>query len=292
MSQAYIFVRFNIGLVAARSQRYYYDMSPTINNYFTRDTYCTIFSMLHIEHPKHVLPFSVYLQLLARLACSTSVAPAHLERATPKHARLRLLEKHVVTKHYGDVARKKRRNKTTQDERTATPTCRPVLVHKTTIHPSLVHRTTEAQYTRMTLVEDLTKTSDDNERLRLILKHFACDSGSIHKLGEDGNLHLKASGPGMPDVVLDKIRVIPVGKGMAGMCVERNDVVYSCNIQQDSSENVQPGAKQSGLQGSIVLPIRAAAEKAVGALGVASKKERTFTEAETAELMECAKIIA
>jgi L-methionine (R)-S-oxide reductase len=247
-------------------------MSPTINNYFTRDTYCTIFSMLNIEHPKHVLPLSVYLQLLARLACSTSVAPAHLERATPKHARLTMA-----------TWREKKRNKTTQDERTATPTCRPILVHKTTI---------EAQYIRMTLVEDLTKTSDDNERLRLILKHFACDSGSIHKLGEDGNLHLKASGPGMPDVVLDKIRVIPVGKGMAGMCVERNDVVYSCNIQQDSSENVQPGAKQSGLQGSIVLPIRAAAEKAVGALGVASKKERTFTEAETAELMECAKIIA
>jgi L-methionine (R)-S-oxide reductase len=178
--------------------------------------------------------------------------------------------------------KKKRTKTTTQDERTATLTC----------HPSLVHKTTEAQYIRMTLVEDLTKTSDDNERLRLILKHFACDSGSIHKLGEDGNLHLKASGPGMPDVVLDKIRVIPVGKGMAGMCVERNDVVYSCNIQQDSSENVQPGAKQSGLQGSIVLPIRAAAKEAVGALGVASKKERTFTEAETAELMECAKIIA
>lgn len=144
----------------------------------------------------------------------------------------------------------------------------------------------------MTLVDDLTKTTDANERLVLILKHFACDSGAIHHLGEDGNLHLKANGPGMPEFVLEKILVIPVGKGMAGLCVERNAPVDSCNIQTDESGDVQPAAKQTGLQGSIVVPIRDGDGAAVGALGVATMKERTFTEAEIEELLECAKILA
>jgi L-methionine (R)-S-oxide reductase len=144
----------------------------------------------------------------------------------------------------------------------------------------------------MTLVEDLKKVSDENERLSLILQHFACDSGSIHKLGTDGNLHLKANGPGMPEFVLEKIRVIPVGKGMAGLCVERNAPVDSCNIQTDTTGDVNPGAKQTGLQGSIVVPIRDADGVAVGSLGVGTTKERTFTETEIMELLECAKGIA
>ena len=96
----------------------------------------------------------------------------------------------------------------------------------------------------------------------------------------------------MPEFVLEKIRIIPVGKGMAGLCVERNAAVDSCNIQTDESGDVQPGAKQTGLQGSIVVPIRDGSGVAVGALGVATMKERTFTEAEIGELLECAKILA
>lgn len=144
----------------------------------------------------------------------------------------------------------------------------------------------------MTLHEDLKQTSDDNERLSMILKKFACDSGTIHHLGEDGNLHLKATGPGMPEVVLAKISVIPVGKGMAGLSVERNAPVDSCNIQTDSSGDVNPGAKMTGLSGSIVVPVRNAEGVAVGALGVATRTDRTFTEEEIAELLDCAKILA
>lgn len=143
-----------------------------------------------------------------------------------------------------------------------------------------------------TVIESLKATSDANERLALIIQHFGCDSGAIHMLGEDGNLHLKANGPGMPDFVLDKIRVIPVGKGMAGLCIERNEPVNSCNLQTDTSGDVQEGAKPTGLQGSIVVPIRGATSTATGTLGVATMKERTFTEEEINELLEYAAILA
>jgi L-methionine (R)-S-oxide reductase len=143
------------------------------------------------------------------------------------------------------------------------------------------------------LIETLKAVIDPNERLRLIIEHFACDNGTIHMLGDDGFLHLKANGPGMPDVVLEKIRVIPVGKGMAGLCAERNAPVDSCNIQTDTTGGVQPGAKPTGLQGSIVVPIRDTMDgPAKGALGVATMKERTFTSTEIDELLECAMTLA
>ena len=147
-----------------------------------------------------------------------------------------------------------------------------------------------------TLIESLKATSDANERLALIIQHFGCDSGALHRLHDDDKmLHLEANGPGMPDFVLEKIRIIPVGKGMAGLCIERNEPVNSCNLQTDTTGNVQEGAKPTGLQGSIVVPIRSTMTSdapAIGTLGIATMKERTFTDAEINELMEYATILA
>jgi L-methionine (R)-S-oxide reductase len=143
------------------------------------------------------------------------------------------------------------------------------------------------------LTDTLKATSDASERLALILQHFGCDSGAIHLLGEDGMLHLQASGPGMPAEVLEKIQVIPVGKGMAGLCVSRNAPVDFCNLQTDDTGDVRPVAKSTGLQGSIVVPIRDSPDgPAKGTLGVANRNERTFTEAEINELLEVALILA
>jgi L-methionine (R)-S-oxide reductase len=144
------------------------------------------------------------------------------------------------------------------------------------------------------IVEQLQGTTDANERLTILLQHFHCDSGSMHMVSTDGtSLQLTAHGPGMPEFVLDKIRTIPVGKGMAGLCVERNAPVDSCNIQTDTTGDVQAGAKSTNLQGSIVVPIRQTMDgPAVGTLGIATMKERTFTESEIQELIEYAMILA
>jgi GAF domain-containing protein len=119
-----------------------------------------------------------------------------------------------------------------------------------------------------------------DDSLTRILQHFAADSGTIHLLGADGLLHLTAASRGIPQVVLDTVRTVPVGKGMAGLAVERNQPIEACNIQSDDTGDVRPGARATGLQGSIVVPIvRNGA--AVGALGVANFRERTFTPQET-----------
>lgn len=117
-----------------------------------------------------------------------------------------------------------------------------------------------------------------------IISDFSADSGTIHFLGGDGLLRLAAASPGIPDIVLATIRTIPVGKGMAGLAVERKAPVDACNLQTDTSGDVRPGAKATGLAGSIVVPIFEG-ETVVGALGIANRAERTFTEDEIARLI-------
>jgi signal transduction protein with GAF and PtsI domain len=127
--------------------------------------------------------------------------------------------------------------------------------------------------------------------LARILEGFGADSGTIHLLGDDGLLHLKCASAGIPLVVLDTVRTVPVGKGMAGLAVERRAPVNACNLQTDTSGDVRPGAKATGLQGSIVVPILRGRD-AVGALGIANRSERIFTDEEEQALLEVGRVLA
>ena len=130
-----------------------------------------------------------------------------------------------------------------------------------------------------------------SETLARILQEMSADSGTIHLLGDDGVLHLKAASAGIPQIVLDTIKAVPVGKGMAGLAVERKQPVNACNIQTDASGDVRPGARATGLQGSVVVPLLRG-EDAIGALGVATLRERTFTGEEEQLLLEIGRVLA
>ena len=133
-------------------------------------------------------------------------------------------------------------------------------------------------------VQALGRQASWEKALARILESVAADSGTIHFLGSDGHLHLEAA-IGIPAPVIETVRIVPVGKGMAGLAVQRQSPVSACNIQTDTSGDVRPGAKSTGLAGSIVVPIFEGTD-AVGALGVANRQDRAFTDVETALLME------
>jgi signal transduction protein with GAF and PtsI domain len=137
----------------------------------------------------------------------------------------------------------------------------------------------------MTTEEHRNAPHDVSTALSRIVDEFAADSGTVHFLGANRLLHLAAASPGIPDTVLAIIRTIPVGKGMAGLAVERAEPVTACNLQTDTSGDVRPGARATGLAGSIVVPIFDG-DTVVGALGVANRSERTFTDGEVARLLE------
>ena len=119
--------------------------------------------------------------------------------------------------------------------------------------------------------------------LERIVQEFGADTGSIHII-EDGVLILKAH-VGLPQRVIDIVTRVPIGKGMAGLAAERNEPVSTCNIQTDESGNVQSGAKATGVNGAIVVPIRNSEGVVRGALGIGVYRSYEYTEEETQRLI-------
>ena len=122
----------------------------------------------------------------------------------------------------------------------------------------------------------MTFSPADVAALQSILAELKADSGTVHATGPDGALHLRAA-IGIPEPVLAIVNIVPVGKGMAGLAAERKCAVNSCNIQQDTSGDVRPGARATGLAGSVAVPVLAADGRVLGVVGVATRAERTFT---------------
>ena len=136
------------------------------------------------------------------------------------------------------------------------------------------------------LLDEITKVAEDRQRvMSLLLEHLDADTGTIHELGSDGLLHLKAWAGGIPEPLLDVIRTIPIGKGIAGLAVERRKPINLCNLQSDDSGDVRPRARETGVQGSICVPMMSG-DKALGALGVATRQERDFTDSEIGLLLQ------
>ena len=127
--------------------------------------------------------------------------------------------------------------------------------------------------------------------LAKVLEAFQCPVGTIHSLDADsGMLKLRALS-GIPPSILDKVRVIPIGKGMAGIAAERKQPVQVCNLQTDSSGVAKPGAKDTKMEGSISVPMLLQGNLR-GTLGVAKPIPYEFSDEETATLMEAGALIA
>ena len=143
----------------------------------------------------------------------------------------------------------------------------------------------------MTITQVIQTAGRLEHALASVVSHFGADSGTIHRLAEDGQLHLAAATQGLPERVIETIRTIPVGKGMAGLAVEQRRPIDACNIQTDASGSVRPGARATGLAGAIVVPVFRG-EEAVGALGIGNRAERTFSAAEIDALLEAGRAFA
>jgi L-methionine (R)-S-oxide reductase len=127
--------------------------------------------------------------------------------------------------------------------------------------------------------------------LRAVLEHFASETGTIHRLDPQTQLlHLVAQA-GLPPAMLEIVRTIPVGKGIAGQTAAQNRPVTICNLQTDTSGVARPGAKQTGVGGALCVPVRSGG-KILGTLGIGTVREHEYTPAETGELELICGIIA
>jgi hypothetical protein len=106
-------------------------------------------------------------------------------------------------------------------------------------------------------------------------------SGTIH-LHENDGLRLVAA-VNIPPPVQQIVAWVPNGKGMAGLALQRREPVQTCNLQEDKSGNVKPGAKAVNAQAAIAIPVQTATGDVRAVVGIAFQDEREFTEADLDE---------
>ncbi|WP_138501686.1 GAF domain-containing protein [Nostoc sp. PA-18-2419] len=138
---------------------------------------------------------------------------------------------------------------------------------------------------------DQGSTIDWNWLLTEILTAFDCSTGTIHTLEQDSQLlHLKAH-QDIPEFLLPKMTVIPIGKGMAGVAAERKQPVQICNLQTDESGVARPSAKETKVKGSIAVPFMLNG-RLHGILGIAKLVPYEFTPQEEETLMQIGEAIS
>src|SRR5579863_348267 len=93
--------------------------------------------------------------------------------------------------------------------------------------------------------------------LRAVLKHFNSETGTIHKLNPEQQLLHLVTQVGLPAHMLDIVKTIPVGKGIAGETAAKRHPVTICNLQTDTGGVAKPAAKQTGVGGALCVPIYA-----------------------------------
>jgi signal transduction protein with GAF and PtsI domain len=119
--------------------------------------------------------------------------------------------------------------------------------------------------------------------LAAVCARFDCAVGTVHLLDQAGVLQLRAARH-LPPVVLDKVRTVPVGKGMAGIAAERRQPVQVCNLQTDTSGVARTDARLTRMEGSIACPMLDG-DRLAGVIGIAKPVAYDFTAAETELLL-------
>lgn len=123
-----------------------------------------------------------------------------------------------------------------------------------------------------------------------ILEAFDCVVGTVHRYnGETRFLELLVQ-KGVPDSLLETVKMIPIGKGMAGLAAQRREPVQVCNLQTDDSRVAKPGAKLTQMEGSIAAPMLVG-DKLRGTIGVAKPTPYEFTKDEAALLLKVGALI-
>ena len=144
-------------------------------------------------------------------------------------------------------------------------------------------------------IESLLKNDPNRETvleqiLHVVLAKFNSETGTIHRLDGDNQLLYLAAQVGLPPQILEVVKTIPVGKGIAGQVVAQNKPVTICNLQTDSSGVAKPGAKQTGVVGALCVPLRDG-EKTVWTIGIGTIRQHEYTPEETRELEEIGRLI-
>ncbi len=128
---------------------------------------------------------------------------------------------------------------------------------------------------------------DWSQILSDIISAFGCSTGTLHFLDKKTSLLKVQAHHNIPPFLLPKLAEIPIGKGMAGIAALRREPVEMCNLQTDESGVARPAAKETKVEGSIVVPMLLEGTL-YGTLGIAKPVPYDFTKKEVSDLLEIA----
>ncbi|MFC5050581.1 GAF domain-containing protein [Rubritalea spongiae] len=138
---------------------------------------------------------------------------------------------------------------------------------------------------------DLSSEGKASAVLTTVLEAFDCVTGTIHFLNPDSQMLELVVQQGVPPFLLDKVSLIPIGKGIAGAAAEQRGPVQICNLQTDTSGVAKPDAKKTDVAGSVAVPIMEG-EVLKGTLGIGKTEAYDFSEQEINELNQVAHWLA
>ena len=144
-------------------------------------------------------------------------------------------------------------------------------------------------------IESLLRSSQPRDLLLTrvleeVLQQFTSETGTIHQLdAEKQLLHLVAE-IGLPPQLLEVVKAIPVGKGIAGQAAAQGKPVSICNLQTDASGVARPGARQTGVGGALSVPLWQEG-KITGTIGIGTLRQHEYTADETRTLEDAGRSI-
>lgn len=133
-----------------------------------------------------------------------------------------------------------------------------------------------------------------NDRVQAWLAHFLSAqkavAGTVHlhfRSEEKTGLKLVAA-VNIPAKVQEIVAWVPPGKGMAGVALVQGVPIQTCNLKDDSSGAVRPGAKAVDAQAAVALPVRGPSGEISAIVGIAYNHEQVFDPQELARLQAAA----
>src|SRR5215470_11116767 len=116
-----------------------------------------------------------------------------------------------------------------------------------------------------------------NEWLRGLLGRHGAVAGTVHLVRGDA---LEITGAhNIPPKVQEVTARIPLGKGMAGLAWQHDRPISTCNLQEDASGAVKPGAKAVDGKAAVALPVHEPSGVVRAVVGLAWADERDLPDA-------------
>jgi L-methionine (R)-S-oxide reductase len=125
--------------------------------------------------------------------------------------------------------------------------------------------------------------------LKQFLSAHGAVAGSVHL--RDGEVLNLAASVNIPPPVVQKTRVIPKGKGMAGLAWERDVPVATCDLKSDQTGDVRPGAKAVDAGAAVAIPVHDAAGNLRAVVGIAFVDDRELSASELDRLARAAEAL-